>query len=320
LKCPAVRELTELACRLLSPWLLPAVALACLIVWVLVLRRLRRGVPVVPYQPRRPVPWRGLDVLIVFLVYVVGTWSAMLLSVAWFEPKGIQPAAAEPATALHTENPAARVLMESKNVWVLTLCALTLIVVAPAVEEFLFRLLFQGWLEAVENRLLRRVAQFRKIPRGAVSVAISSLLFALVHCRPPLPPMELRRIILGLAVQAVMSLLTLALALVLLRRPARGYPAGATLEDLGIVPAKAAADVKLGLLACLAVTPPVLLLNVLVSMWLPKDVVADPIPIFFLALVLGTLYYRTHRIAASLVLHMAFNATGVAIALTMAGT
>jgi membrane protease YdiL (CAAX protease family) len=53
---------------------------------------------------------------------------------------------------------------------------------------------------------------------------------------------------------------------------------------------------------------------------LPKDVVADPIPIFFLALVLGTLYYRTHRIAASLVLHMAFNATGVAIALTMAGT
>ena len=39
----------------------------------------------------------------------------------------------------------------------------------------------------------------------------------------------------------------------------------------------------------------------------------DPIPLFFLALVLGVLYHRTHRIAPSLVLHMAFNATSVVL-------
>ena len=37
----------------------------------------------------------------------------------------------------------------------------------------------------------------------------------------------------------------------------------------------------------------------------------DPIPLFFLALVFGLLYHRTHRIAPSLLLHMTFNATSI---------
>ena len=37
----------------------------------------------------------------------------------------------------------------------------------------------------------------------------------------------------------------------------------------------------------------------------------DPIPLFFLALIFGVLYHRTHRLAPSLLLHMAFNATSV---------
>ena len=37
----------------------------------------------------------------------------------------------------------------------------------------------------------------------------------------------------------------------------------------------------------------------------------DPIPLFFLALTLGYLYRRTHRIAPCVFLHMAFNATSV---------
>ena len=48
---------------------------------------------------------------------------------------------------------------------------------------------------------------------------------------------------------------------------------------------------------------------------LPDIAVADPIPILFLAMALGILYYRTHRIVPSLVLHMAFNAAGVFMAI-----
>ncbi len=43
------------------------------------------------------------------------------------------------------------------------------------------------------------------------------------------------------------------------------------------------------------------------------DYAPDPVPLFFLALVFGLLYRRTHRIAPSLVLHMAFNATAVVL-------
>ena len=39
----------------------------------------------------------------------------------------------------------------------------------------------------------------------------------------------------------------------------------------------------------------------------------DPLPLFFLALVFGMLYHRTHRLAPSLVLHMAFNATSIVL-------
>ena len=53
-------------------------------------------------------------------------------------------------------------------------------------------------------------------------------------------------------------------------------------------------------------------LTVLVN-WNGIGYAPDPIPLFFLALVLGTLYHRTHRIAPSLVLHMAFNATSIAL-------
>ena len=47
--------------------------------------------------------------------------------------------------------------------------------------------------------------------------------------------------------------------------------------------------------------------------WTGIDYALDPIPLFFLALVFGALYHRTHRIAPSLVLHMAFNATSIVL-------
>ena len=307
---PAVQQLIEL-------WLLPAIVLltlcGCLVVWALVWVRIRRRVAVVPYQPRYPVPWRGIDVLLVFLVYIVAPKAAMLLSLGWFDLGQLAAPVADQATKLETQHPAARVLIESGNVWILALCVVTVVVVAAVIEEFLFRLVLQGWLEAVENRMARIVPRLRGIVPGTVAVAISSMFFAMVHFRPPQPPMDLRLITFALGVQAVMSLLVLGFAVAWLR-----FRAGATLDDFGVVPRELVSDVKLGLLAFLAVTPPVLLINIAVKSLLPDNVVADPIPIFFLALALGILYFRTHRIVPVIVLHMAFNATAVVIALTMA--
>ena len=76
-------------------------------------------------------------------------------------------------------------------------------------------------------------------------------------------------------------------------------------------------DVAIGLTAFAAVTGPILLSFAAIQP-LADNLVLDPLPMFVLAMVLGTLYYRTHRILPSIVLHAAFNMTGVFLALATA--
>ena len=116
-----------------------------------------------------------------------------------------------------------------------------------------------------------------------------------------------------LAVQYIANLLTVVLSVCWLK-----FAAGATLADFGVVPSKILQDLRIAAIAFLAVTAPVLAINVAASKLLPTSVAADPIPIFFLATALGVLYYRTHRIVPSVALHMAFNAVGVFVAIATA--
>jgi hypothetical protein len=95
------------------------------------------------------------------------------------------------------------------------------------------------------------------------------------------------------------------------------FVAGATATDLGLVPGKVAFDVRLGLLAFPAIVVPVYAVNAMLlaaRKFLPGGIVADPIALLPLAIVLGILYYRTHRILPGIVLHMAFNAVAVVAA------
>ena len=103
-------------------------------------------------------------------------------------------------------------------------------------------------------------------------------------------------------------------AVVLLLRAQRG----ATAADFGWAPKKLAGDAGLGLLAFVAVAPAVFsmqwLFQELLNHLFPlAKVAADPLPLFYFALVLGTLYYRTHRIVPSIVTHAALNATTLAL-------
>ena len=107
------------------------------------------------------------------------------------------------------------------------------------------------------------------------------------------------------------DLATLGLAFVVLR-----VGLGATAADLGWQPCKLAADAQLAIVALLAITPPVFLLQSVLNYGIQRagiEIAPDPIPLFFLALVFGVLYQRTHRITPSLLLHAAFNATSVAM-------
>ena len=140
-------------------------------------------------------------------------------------------------------------------------------------------------------------------------ITLVALLFAAMHFRPP-ESLDTPTIVDRQSVNLAASLLTVAVLIGWLR-----FAAGATLADFGIVPGKLAADVKLGLLAFLAVTAPVYAVSLAAKQLLPQGMVTDPLPILCLALALGILYYRTHRILPAIILHVAFNATGVILAL-----
>jgi membrane protease YdiL (CAAX protease family) len=201
-------------------------------------------------------------------------------------------------------------LFEGRNVWTLLLGAVSAIVIAPITEEFVFRLLLQGWLESLERRMRRQIPAMRQITLGIVPLMSTAILFAAIHIRKPEPLMALSTILVLLCIQAVTSLLTVAVSICWLK-----FVVGATLADFGVVPQKLAADVRLGLLTLAAVAAPVYAIMAAAKEWLPKTIVPDPIPLLFLAVALGTLYYRTHRIIPSLVLHAAFNAIGVIMAI-----
>jgi hypothetical protein len=107
----------------------------------------------------------------------------------------------------------------------------------------------------------------------------------------------------------ITSLVALVFAVVFVRTRT-----GATDLDLGFVPEKFWADVRLGLVAALAIVGPIEWLQVLVRTFvMPKDMAADPVSIFVFAAALGTLYCRTHRIVPGITLHVALNLTSLTL-------
>jgi hypothetical protein len=141
-------------------------------------------------------------------------------------------------------------------------------------------------------------------------IFLSSFLFARAHFRTAAPAMNLYYVTLLLVGNMLASLLTMGLAIGLLRLRVR-----ASAADFGWVPEKLLADLRLGLLAFVAVAAPLYILQLALSLSLPKYFAPDPFTLFVFALVLGTLYYRTHRIVPAIVVHMSLNATTLAMAL-----
>lgn len=288
-------------------WLLVGASIAT---WTMALARLARRLPVLPYESRRPVPWRGAEVLLVFVVFEFPLLAGVLWILLVGQPTSAPasaPATAAAAEKADVEHPIVDLLAGDSRAATWLLCALVAVVVAPIVEEFTYRLVFQGWAEAEERRARRRTAALRRLIPGVGPVVLVSLLFALRHFRWAAPRAEPGALREALVVQAMWSLMFLGFGVWLLRKRSR-----ATAADFGIVPAKLLSDVRLGLLMFAAVTAPVLAIQVALRQFvLPDDFAADPIPLFFLALALGIGYYRTHRIVPAITTHVAFNATAM---------
>ena len=281
---------------------------ACLVAWAAIIERVAAGHPILPYQPRRRVPWEFWDLLAVALFYIA-------VAVAVFH-SGRYIFGLVPSAPLHdaapgetsTVNPIIQVLTSGN--WVaMVLCAATAIVVAPVAEEFFFRVLLQGWLEKVDRTWRRRFSCARRwMPAGAMPIFVSSLFFAAQHVRLAAPAVNAQLFTMLLASDGIARVLAIIFSVVFLR-----YRVGATALDFGWAPKEILADVRLGLFAFMAIATPIFGSLLIVSQLLPKEFAPDPVPIFFFAIALGLLYNRTHRAAPSIALHMALNVTSLAM-------
>ena len=58
--------------------------LSCVAVWMWVVSRRSQHLPILPYQPRRPVPWGGIDVAAMAIVYLLGPSLLFVAAHHWF--------------------------------------------------------------------------------------------------------------------------------------------------------------------------------------------------------------------------------------------
>jgi membrane protease YdiL (CAAX protease family) len=319
-------------------------------IWILAVALRRR---IINFQPRRPVPWRALDVYAVVVIYFACQLAAGF-AVHWLSPAPPQAEAAPDGDAemfshfvlasalaslvvlalsliwltivagasaadvglarprlaydlklglcalvailpvlyaiqflltqlMPSEHPVARLLEEHPQVHIFLLCGFSAVLVAPLVEEFLFRGVLQGWMERVEANL--RVALMVEPAEQPPDIAAESLDTAnappstvdinpyrapradgtMWKPIPAIPPADQSRF--GQAVASVL----------------RFFP-------IGMLP---------------------ILIGALAFALVHLSHGPDPIPLFVLALVLGYLYQRTHRLWPCILVHAGLNACSV---------
>lgn len=291
-------------------------------VWGVALRRKSRGIAAVAFEPRRPAPWSGVDVLALlaayFLIASLALFSAERL-LGWdFNPNRIEAGEAphvespESAAAGHEPieldraHPIVVLLAKRPGIGTFLLCLATVVVMAPIAEEFFFRLVLQGWFERIDLRF-RRLFRYSGRLVGTGPVLVSSLLFAVLHARDVEAPPEADYLMRMLFIDMVVKGVLLVFGVFYLRRVR-----GATLEDLGLKLDKLPHDAGLALASFAALFVPIYAIQWGLNALLP-DSVTDPAPLFLFALGLGYLYFRTHRIVPAILLHMIFNAAALVV-------
>lgn len=314
---PTIPPVAQTAPLLVPLWLLVATAVAvwaCLAAWGVAIVRWGLGLPVLPYQPRRPAPWRGIHLALILAVYLTGAGLAALLAETLLPDELTHPPAVrdvEKSSAAHTVER----LLGRGDLGVLWVCALSAVLVAPIVEEFFFRVLLQDWLVAGQRRLAPRMPTLRRWVPGALGpILLTAFLFARSHFRVEAPMPSPSYVTLMLAADGAAKLLAMTFGVVVLRAGFRATPA-----DLGWVREKFFADVRLGLFAFAALAAPVYAMQLTLGACLPSYLAPDPFVLLPFAVALGVLYHRTHRIVPAIVLHMSLNATSLTLGWLMFG-
>jgi len=325
-----------------------AATLGSAIVWGIIARRLATGRQLIPFEPRRSVPWNGFDLLMVLAVLWLLSFAAhralaiyhggaapdvmgppdlaasmaaelgtlvFALGLMWLSAGataadlGFRPprigydfalgglaylAAVAPISALQMsleqfrpyEHPLIESYRQHPGPGMLAISLALAVVVAPLCEEFFFRVLLQGWLETItlDGRNFIRLLPLRGWPR--IDAARRAAADGMQNSSTDVPDA-----IAGLSgsedAGAVM--------------PNAGQP-----DDPNPYRSPAILDRRTDPPDIRPKRWPIVASSTIFALAHWGQGLA-PIPLFFLALVLGYLYQRTHRIWPSLVVHALLN-------------
>jgi membrane protease YdiL (CAAX protease family) len=186
-------------------------------------------------------------------------------------------------------------------------CFLSAIIIAPLTEEFLFRVVIQSGIASALRKNGGDMTIEKYLP-----ILLTSLFFAVIHFREapsdhanhPITPQQVERFVRMMGAVSLANLITMGTIIVFLRRIRQ-----AKWSDFGFGNFRqmVVQDALGALLILLVILVPIFTLNGTMRKLFP-GVVIDPIPLFFFAAILGTIYYRTRRFAVIFFLHAFFNA------------
>jgi len=250
-----------------------------------------------PQEPKKlSVPWTGLDVLL-FLVLWFAAQQIVLGIVSGHA--AVPPQPQEQAATMektHHGHPVRQMLEQGKNSPVVLLIAfLTVVVAAPLIEEFLFRLLLQGWLET----------QFGS---GGLAIVVVSFCFAVIHGGNS-NSQDGQMLFYLFAAMSVAYLLIFLLGLLYLDWVKNVkmihclFGTGQFFHPRFFVYAG----------CCLLTFLPIFGIAALLDA-ICLNINTDPIPIFLFSLVLGTLYRMTRNLSYCILLHACLNLTSLTFA------
>ncbi len=99
-----------------------------------------------------------------------------------------------------SEHPLVKLVSEQPSLYAMVMATVAAVLVAPLVEEFLVRVLLQGWLETkqIESRLRSGAMDDRA---GWMPIIVASTIFALLHGFPDMVPLFILSLFLGYAYQ-----------------------------------------------------------------------------------------------------------------------
>ena len=272
-----------------------------------------------PPRRQRTVPW-GISAIPLVLAIFLLTSVQSYWFVSWTVPDTFDFAQDEntvtqepndhavPNEDLRDQHPLTILMQKSgRDPIVILVCFLAAVIVAPLTEEFLFRVVIQGGIEASLRRGLGRdSAMTRRAP-----IVLTALFFAGIHFRPQTEP-NIDYLFKAITANMIGMLTTVAVTLVLFRCLFR-----IRWSDIGLRDFRRIGRDALGaLLLQLAIVIPIGIVSFAVQTLAKSDgatrlglsvSMVDPIPLFLFALVIGTLYDRTRRLASVFFLHAFFN-------------